>query len=350
MTSRLLLALLLLPLAAFAQTAERTEEDWNAVLALEAGPQQTTEIQSREQARTVTLAHLDKQEARLRAFLRDHPQSPHAVDAQLRLARLLATRSDLTGKPAAFDAAQRLLAEALKTAPEERRADLAFARIALGMRRIAVPTDRDREALVEQMNAFQSGYPNDRRVAPLITEVATLFDDQPRRKQALLNQAMAAARTPELRARIEDDLRRLALLGRPIDVRGATANGTEVDLARFRGKVTLVYFFATWSAPSLAGLAEVEYLRKTFAKEPVEVLGVSLDATPQALDAALKARAIAWPVLFDGKGWKSPLVRGLSLNALPTLWIVDRQGCLRTLNAKTQSEALVRELLKEKTR
>ena len=347
MNPRLFLAVLLLPLAAFAQTTERAEADWNAVLALESGPQ-PTEIHTREQARMVALAHLDKQEAGLRAFLRDHAESPHAVDAQLRLARLLATRSDLTGNAAFFAAAQRLLAKALATAPEERRADLAFAQIALDMRRMTIPTDRERETLTEQMNAFQTRYPNDRRVAALITEVATLFDDQPRRKQALLNQALAAARTPELRARIADDLRRLALLGRPIEVRGKTASGTEVDLARLRGKVTLVYFFASWSPPSLAGIAEVEYLRKTFAREPVEVLGVSLDSSPEALASTLKARNIAWPVIFDGKGWESPLVRGLSLNALPTLWVVDRQGNLRTLNAKTESEALVRELLKEK--
>ena len=80
----------------------------------------------------------------------------------------------------------------------------------------------------------------------------------------------------------------------------------------------------------------------------MEAIGISLDPTPEALAVTLKARNVTWPVIFDGKGWKSPLVRSLSLNALPTLWIVDRQGCLRTLNAKTESEALVRELLKEK--
>ncbi len=343
----LLCFVLWLPLAALAQATDRAEADWNAVLALEAGPQQT-EIRTREQARTVTLAHLEKQETGLRNFLRDHPGSPQVVDAQLRLARLLSTRSDLTGKIAFYDSAQRLLTNALVTAPEERRADLAFARIALAMRRMMLPTDREREALTDQMNAFQTSYPNDRRVAALITEIATLFDDQPRRKQALLNQALAATHTPELHARIEDDLRRLAFLGRPIEVRGTTASGAEIDLARFRGKVTLVYFFASWSPQSLAGIAEVEYLRQTFAQKPVEVIGVSLDSTPEALAAALKPRKIDWPIIFDGKGWKSPLVRSLSLNALPTLWIVDRNGNLRTLNAKTESEALVRELLQEK--
>ena len=350
MNLRLFPALLLFPWMALAQsgsgTAERAEAEWNAVLALEAGPQ--TEIRTRDQARKVSLEHLAKQEAGLRDFLRKYPETPHAVDAQLRLAALLTTRSDLEGNPAYFQAALRLLTDALQSAPADRRADLEFARIALSMRRITVPTEADRTALLSQMSGFQKLYPEDRRVAALMTEVATLFDEEPRRKEELLKQALMVARTPQLRARIEDDMRRLTFLGRPVDIRGVTASGTQVDLSAARGKVALVYFFASWSAPSLLGLEEVEYLRKTFAREPLEVIGVSLDPSREILEATLKARGISWPVLFDGQGWKSPLVRSLAINALPTLWVFDRKGNLRTLNAKTESEALVRALLKEK--
>jgi len=351
MNRHFLLVLLLMPLAAISQTSgpgpSSAQADWEAVLVLEAGPQQA-EIHSREEARTVTLAHLAKQETALRDFLRKNPQSDHVVDAQLRLARLFATRSDLTGKTAEFNYALHFLTEARKTAPPDRQADLDFAKVALIMRRVAVPTDKDRDALEAQMNAFLARYPNDRRAGALMAEVATLFDSQPRRKGEILKQALAAARTPELRARIEDDLKRLSYLGRPIDVRGTTAEGANVDLSQFRGKVVLLYFFATWSAPSIAGLEEVEYLHKTFASEPVELIGVSLDRTPEALDATIKSHNVSWPVIFDGKSWASPLIRSLCINALPTLWIVDRKGNLRTLNAKTDSEALVRELLKER--
>ena len=346
-----LLALLLLPLAVAAQNpalVDNTEADWQAMLALETGPRQmSAEPRSREQARTVALGHLARQEAALRAFLQQHPASSHTVDARLRLARLLATRSDLTGNATEFEAALRLLASAVPSAPEERRADLEFARIALTMHRLGIPSDRDRDALESQILAFQAHYPGDRRVAPALAEIAALFDAQPRHKEELLRRALAAAQTPEVRARIDDDLRRLALLGRPIAVRGTAAGGMEIDLANLRGRVVLVYFFAGWSAPSIAGLDEVEYLRATFAREKIEVIGVSLDPTRAALDALMKARKISWPVIFDGNGWKGPLVRSLGINALPTLWIVDRRGNLRTLNARTESEALVRELLKE---
>ena len=56
------------------------------------------------------------------------------------------------------------------------------------------------------------------------------------------------------------------------------------------------------------------------------------------------------PVAFDGKGWESPLVRSLGINSLPTLWIVDRKGNLRALNARTDREAsaLIAQLLRER--
>ena len=90
------------------------------------------------------------------------------------------------------------------------------------------------------------------------------------------------------------------------------------------------------------------YLKKTFPPEQLDVFGVNLDAKKETIEELMKAQGIDWPVLWDGHGWEGPLVRSLAINALPTLWILDKQGILRTLNARTESEALVRVLLKEK--
>ncbi|MEI6350526.1 MAG: TlpA disulfide reductase family protein [Verrucomicrobiota bacterium] len=331
---------------ASAQEDPDSQAAWNAIVALDSGPKAA--IASREDARAISLEFLAKQEAALRGFVKDYPKDAHLLDAQLRLAHLLATRSDLVGTPASYEAGLRLLDEALKTAPTERRADIAFAHLALAMHRVTIPTELQRSGITTEMFWFQTRYPNDRRVAPLMVEVASLFDTQPKRKATLLKQALQSARTDDIRARIADDLKRLELLGNPVTIRGTTAEGTAVDLAQLQGKVVLVYFFAGWSAPSIAGLDEVDYLKKTFPDDQLAVIGVSLDRTPEALDAMIKPRGTTWPVICDGKGWRSPLVRSLGINALPTLWIVDRRGCLRTLNAKTESEALVRTLLKEK--
>ena len=56
---------------------------------------------------------------------------------------------------------------------------------------------------------------------------------------------------------------------------------------------------------------------------------------------------MTWPVACDGKGWESPLVRGLGINALPTVWLLDAHGRLRSLNALESAVAQARQLLRE---
>ena len=334
------------------------DADWQTVLDLESGPQGA--VKSREEARLLALGFLDKQEAALRAFITRYLDDPRNFDAQIRLAHLWVTRSDMTGSNAPYEAAVQLMDRALKLAPESKKADVVYARIAMAMRRITIPTDKDRGEITSEAIRFQHQFPNDRRVALLLVEAATLFDELPNRKLALLKQAMQSAKSDEVRARIDDDLKRLTYLGKPVPVRGETADGAKVDVADFRGKVVLVYFFAEWSPPSLAALQEVRYLRSIFTKDQLQVVGISLDLTREALQTALTSKlpgveapvdggeAGFGPVIWDGKGWGGPLVRQLAINSLPTLWVLDRSGNLRTLNARTDSEPLVRKLLAEK--
>ena len=58
----------------------------------------------------------------------------------------------------------------------------------------------------------------------------------------------------------------------------------------------------------------------------------------------LKARGITWPVAFDGKSWEGELVRSLGINALPTVWLLDKRGRLRVLNASAGTAELLRQL------
>ena len=346
----LLLALLLTAIFVIPALAESSgpgaDADWKAVLALDAGPE--TPVGSLEQARTVGLAYLAKQETALRAFAERNPGDPRVVDAQLRMARLLCIRSDLLDSPAPYNAAVHLLEEAMKSAPAARRADLAYAKITLTMHRIAAPTESDCEMLGERVSSFQKQFPNDRRLAPLLAELATFYDYQPRHKFDLLKQALEVARDDGVRTRILDDLKRIGLLGTAVAVQGKTADGAPVDVEKFKGKAVLVYFFAGWSPQSVNGLEQVIALRKAFPREQMELVGVSLDPTKEALDYVLKSISIDWPVIWDGQGWESPLVRGLGINTLPTLWIFDKAGKLRSLNAHAESEGVVRSLLKEK--
>jgi len=55
----------------------------------------------------------------------------------------------------------------------------------------------------------------------------------------------------------------------------------------------------------------------------------------------------SWPAYFDGKGWESPLARSLGINALPSVWILDKKGILRTFNAREGTTNWIQNLLRE---
>lgn len=330
---------------ASANNEANEESAWSAVEALDASKPPHAPA-SREEARSMALAILSKKEEVLRMFLAQYPKSPRAVEARIRLAHLMLTQSDFSGQPARAEMATTMINDALATANETTRPDFLFAKITLAMRRIAMPTEKDRESLTTQALAFQKQYPTDRRVAGLLTEMATLYDDQPKRKESLLNEALRASRSEEMSTRIHDDLKRLAMLGQPVIIQGKGSKGENIDTNRLHGKVVVVYFFAGFSAPSVAGLEVLQQLRSTFSRGQVEIVGVNLDPSLEVVRAIAEPRQIDWPILWDGKGWHSPLIRQLAINALPTLWILDKKGTLRTLNAKDDCEPLIRALLK----
>jgi hypothetical protein len=64
--------------------------------------------------------------------------------------------------------------------------------------------------------------------------------------------------------------------------------------------------------------------------------------------AAMEALQISWPVDYDGKGWQNTIARKFGVNTLPTLWLIDREGRLVSLNARDNYELKINGLLLRK--
>ncbi|HEX4083562.1 MAG TPA: TlpA disulfide reductase family protein [Chthoniobacteraceae bacterium] len=328
-------------LAAGSVALADADGDWGSIEQMEKATP-ARQWNTREEFRQGTIDYLNKQEKELRAFASDYPKDPRAVEARLRLAHLLATRADLEQKPAERAEAGEIL-DAMEKDPafKDRRADIAFARISIYMQRADAASMGNRDTLLEKARGFASDFPGDHRVAALLAEVASVFQDSPRTARSLLEQARPLAGTPELKQSIDDDLKRLSLLGKPLEMQWTSVQGQRVDLARLRGKVVLIYFFASWSAPSMYELDWVNHLAD--GDSNVQMLGVCLDNDPVSVPDFLEIHNITWPVFCDGRGWQGELVRSLGINELPVLWIVDRKGILRALDAKQEALGLIQE-------
>ena len=325
--------------------AADAETDWKAILALDAGPQEHPA--TKEAAHVMVVDFLGRQDKALREFIAAHPEDERAFEARLRLARLSHIRGDMENSDKLRAEGRRMLAELERTATPMQRAELDFSKIVQRMRSIHQASRSERDELLATARKFQTDHTGDRRIAALLAEVATLFDDEPRTKETILLDAQSAATTADLKARIADDLKRVRLLGEPAPLHFTSIQGKPVSMEDFAGKPVIVIFFADFSVPSANAISAVQRAVAELPKGSVEVIGVSLDNTREELISLMKAHHIAWPVAYDGKGWQSELVRSLGVNALPTVWIIDQKGRLRSLNGLENSVAKLRQLLAE---
>ena len=319
-------------------------EDWAAATALDAGP--GVKPKTAAEAYALALAHTEKQEKALRGFLAAHSDDAHAFEATLRLARVLDLRAEMKSEPAS-DEATGLLEKAgqIATTPE-RRTELDFSLLTRRMRnwRSARPPIGERRAMLEQSRKFEGAHPGDRRIPMLLAGIAALFDFEPATKESLLLRAKKLTKDPDLTAQIADDLRRLAFLGKPLPLRFTALDGRRVDVKTLQGKVVGIVFFATWSAPSKAALAELRCAIEA-AGARAELAAISLDSDRADLEKFLQAQSVACPVAWDGKGWDGPLMQALGINSVPTTWLLDTKGVLRSLDALEDTDAQIRRLL-----
>jgi cytochrome c biogenesis protein CcmG/thiol:disulfide interchange protein DsbE len=336
--------LLLLPLP---RLSAGVTDDWRHVISLDAGPKKKPT--TRDEAALLARNHLLTQRKAIEQFLVRYPRDSHAFDATLKLAGILAAEGKIANDQGEVDDALRLLGELEKTpgVPRERLADAGFARASLMMQNQAGNTQRTRESIILSARNFTAKYPGDRRGPRLLVEAATVCDDVPNDKRDLLEEALRLTDEEPLKRRIADDLRRLDLLGRPLDLKMTALGGSEIDLAKLRGNVVVLIFWSVDSPHSLLWLRDFRSSWETLPSDQIRVVTVSLDENLKALSSRLRVLRADWPTHFDGMGWHSPIARSLGINALPAVWILDKKGTLRTINARSSYETWIRQLLRE---
>jgi len=115
---------------------------------------------------------------------------------------------------------------------------------------------------------------------------------------------------------------------------GKGLDGGTVDLARFRGKVVVIQYWATWCEPAKADMDTLKRLVQKYGPK-LAVVGVSLDTDVEQLRKFLAEAQLPWPQIFEEGGLDSQPANQLGILTLPTMILVDQQGRVVDRNIQT---------------
>ena len=140
----------------------------------------------------------------------------------------------------------------------------------------------------------------------------------------------------------------LAFLGEMVpDFEATDLDGEPISFETYRGKVLLVDFWAVWCGPCIAEMPNVKRVYETYKDKGFDIIGISLDNDEQRLRDYLKENEIPWRQVFSGKGWNSPVSRKYGISAIPTMWLIDKDGKLISHQARGEKlESMIAEALK----
>lgn len=141
-------------------------------------------------------------------------------------------------------------------------------------------------------------------------------------------------------------------------------DGREVDLAALRGKVVLIDFWATWCGPCIAELPTIKQVYAKHRDRGFEIIGITLERsgvtasdTPAQAErkmAAAKKKLLdfvaknemPWPQHFDGQHFRNEFAVQFGIEAIPAMFLLDRDGRLAASDARGEKlEAEVERLL-----
>lgn len=142
-----------------------------------------------------------------------------------------------------------------------------------------------------------------------------------------------------------DKLRKLAV-GQPApEFEGYTPNNKTVKLSDYKGKYTLVDFWASWCVPCRKENPNLLRIYNTYKDKNFTILGVSLDNNPGSWMRAIEDDNLPWTNISDLKAWTSDLVIDYRIKAIPASVLVDPNGIIIAKNLRSVA---LEELLKAK--
>ncbi|CAN5599502.1 hypothetical protein BH10PLA1_BH10PLA1_20730 [soil metagenome] len=136
-------------------------------------------------------------------------------------------------------------------------------------------------------------------------------------------------------------------VGEKPDLQFTAVGGEQVSLARLRGKIIVIDFWATWCGPCMHEAPHMVALNTPYADQGLQMIGISLDQDKNKIIDVAKASGFTWPQYFDGGGWQAKPAQAWGVNSIPRTFLIGPDGVVLWSGHPARLEAQLAKAFKE---
>ena len=187
----------------------------------------------------------------------------------------------------------------------------------------------------------------DDKMGYLLAIRISLDKNKPELAKAYVKKALVEFPDNERFLRIQKMLDKPMFSGKPFEAELTLLDGKKLKLPDdMKGKVVVVDFWASWCGPCRQFAKELKKFYDKYNGKGVEVIGINIDTDKGDMESYLKEHPdYTWKQSYTGQGWEDPTAQKYGINAIPSVWVIGKDGNIVSDNARGDLEGIVEKAL-----